>query len=242
VALETVAGWPLAAEVLHQPLGVLGFVVACGLGATLLLLRPELQASRTAHPPPRPHLPPVLVGVGLVLLVALPALDGLLAAPSARLALPAVVSASPITDQERAFAAEQGGAITKGTFEVEGLRGAAVFVTSRTWRAQHLPEHCLQAHGIALSELRPEWIDGHAVRYALAERPSGEGTALWWFQSVDQATDDYTERIWADLTGDRPWVLVSLLLDGQTPPTDPVLVRLVHDLGDEVARSLMESS
>ena len=76
VALETVAGWPLAAEVLHQPLGVLGFVVACGLGATLLLLRPELQASRTAHPPPRPHLPPVLVGVGLVLLVALPALDG----------------------------------------------------------------------------------------------------------------------------------------------------------------------
>jgi exosortase O len=242
VVLETVAGWPLAAEILHRPLGILGFVLACGLGAACLLRRPVVTANplgRTRRPL---ALAPVLVTACLFCWGLQPAVGETVASAPPAVLLPAAFSPLPVSPQEQAFAAEQGGAIRKGTVAFEGLTGAVLLVTSQSWRAQHLPQHCLEAHGVTLTALRPEWIDGHTVRYALADGPSGDGVALWWFQSTEQATDDYTARIWADLMGSEPWVLVSLLLDGHPLPSDPTLQRLVHDLGAQVQRSLQESS
>jgi exosortase O len=46
IAVGLVAGWPLLAEMLHVPLGVLGFVAACTAGVWLLRLSPAKQEIR----------------------------------------------------------------------------------------------------------------------------------------------------------------------------------------------------
>jgi hypothetical protein len=39
-------------------------------------------------------------------------------------------------------------------------------------------------------------------------------SAAYWFQSLDQTTDDYGARMWADLSPQRQrWVLVTVLFD-----------------------------
>jgi exosortase O len=75
VAVGPVAGWPLLAEMLHVPLGVLGFIAACAAAVGLLRLSPPWkeiapasQEMSTSHTPERslplghptspiPHLP-----------------------------------------------------------------------------------------------------------------------------------------------------------------------------------------
>jgi len=65
VVVGHVAGWRLAAEMLHVPLGVLGFVAACGAAAALLRLqRPTVQDERGRKQDIDPVPPEKMSGMG----------------------------------------------------------------------------------------------------------------------------------------------------------------------------------
>ena len=237
VALEHVAGIPLLAEVLHLPLGVVGFVGAVGIALGLL--------HRTAAPPVasagerRRAWPTPLLALGLLATMGIATVLGDGPAPAAPppVALPAGLDPIAASPEEVAFATQHGGQIRKARFD----GGTVVLVVSRSWLAHHSPTQCLEAGGWSLVEDRPVRIDGGGVRVASAARGPDRATALWWYQSPDQQTDDHTVRVLSGLHSDAPWVLISVLFEGDVHPDAPAVAPLIDELRASVAHSLETS-
>jgi exosortase O len=234
VGIGHIAGWRLMAEMLHVPLGVLGFVGACALGLALLRRTGRvvhLQAGQgiVAHEPglARPAwLTPLLVAAVLVM--------ALLYAPK-----PAEASGQPLpvsifppglatepwtlTPGEQKWLADSGvETAERWRFEWRGLKGSLLLVTSDTWRAHHRPERCFEVYGLTVEGSRTELVaPDFPVR--LLSLGSGKNrellSAAYWLQSAGQTTDDYAARIWADLAPRRErWVLVTILFDRAVDP------------------------
>ncbi len=258
-----VMSWRLLAEMLHVPLGVVGFVAACA--AAVYLLRwmvpeftpfvaareeqsdPDSGLERQDRYLPRPTwLPAALAGV-LLLLV-------LLYAPR-----PQVASAQSIpnwqfdpqlTTESWSFSPEELDWLSQGSplsadrwhFQWRGFSGSLLFITSQTWRAHHRPERCFEVYGLSVQ-------NSHAILagpdFPVRQLTLGQGkyhnlySAIYWLQSRQQVTDDYGTRMWADLpTETEPWVLVTILFDQAYNPQDDSLLDLYTTLRQTVQRSL----
>ena len=94
-----------------------------------------------------------------------------------------------------------------------------LLVQSSTWRAHHKPERCFENYG-----LRMEYAETQLMRSELPvkamtlsnDKLIGQRSALYWFQSKDNATDDYGTRLWSafSLRPER-WMLVTVLFDAE---------------------------
>ena len=244
-----------AAAIVHAPLGVLGFVGACGLAWGLLKLTPGLQEERGAavserrerrerrEPARRTTLAAGLTAAFLLAAAVHTPRPVVATAGSIQdrpFLLPAELNAEPVslTRQEADLFVRNGaGRVGKWRFEQGGVRGSFLLVYSDSWRAHHPPELCLQGAGLSIDEsasflLRPDFpirdlsIDG------------GERSAAYWFQSADRATDDFSSRTWSGIREDEGWVLVSVLLDGPRDPAQPAVRSLYESLYTSVHQSL----
>lgn len=239
-------GQPWLAEMLHVPLGVLGFVAACGLSWAALqwLPSPALQPgsppqSETGSPAFPP--PPLFV----VLLLPLLWLGSLGIAPvhSAPVALnlqiwqgsPEWVTESlELTPAELDFfRPEVGTAVLKQQFETPDLKGSLLLVGSSTWRQQHAPELCWAAHGLRVEQMTAVQWPGLQARWLSLEQGSLSG--FYWFQSAQGSTDNLLSRVGAQLRGGDPqWVLVSALIEGSHGPDQPEVQALVEQIQTQV--------
>jgi len=267
VVTGQVMGWRLLAEMLHVPLGVIGFVAACAAAVYLLRrLVPESNpapASNTIDQVeegvpgaiseasqdelPRPlWFPAALAGVIMALT--------LLYSPH-----PQVASASfksswqfdpdlavetwPFSKGELDWLAQDGPqAADRWRFEWRGYTGSLLFVTSQTWRAHHRPERCFEVYGLSIQN---SYAILAAPDFPIRRVQLGQGahrnlySAVYWFQSPDQVTEDYGTRMWADLPGERQtWVLVTILFDQAYNPQDSNLLDLYAVLRQSVQHSL----
>jgi exosortase O len=236
---------PALARVVHEPIGALVFLAACG--AALWLIGPR-GAPRTDDDTPPPPLP-LAVAVAIAGALVVSALGAGIVRPAAHddaleLALvdvPAAFVELPLTPAEESLTAARALA-RKHRFDIDGLRGSVLVVVSRSWRAHHAPEHCLVAHGHVVTDAallafapdltaRTAAVDGHARLAA-------------FFVSPTRTTPDVLERVLRDVVlRERPWASVSLLLDplpsGEAVDVhDPRLARLVLDLRARAARAL----
>ncbi len=107
-------------------------------------------------------------------------------------------------------------------FQWGEVSGTMILITSQTWRAHHRPERCFEVYGLTLDSSQPYLV---SPEFPLRLVALGKGeqrqlyTAVYWFQSATRTTDDYGARIWADVSLERePWVLVSILFNGQVNP------------------------
>lgn len=230
VAVGQVAGWELLAEMVHVPLGVLGFAGACL--AAVALLRQQPVAEVAPAQPVRARPPWLgLALLGAVLLMALaytPRPQPAVGATARAWRFPPALQATPLplSAREREWLAADGAAAAaRYRFDWHGVQGSMILISSRTWRAHHRPERCFQVYGLSLEEART-----HLVRPTLPVQflALGDGkqqellSATYWLQSPHRTTDDFGTRMWADLDRDRePWVLVSILFDGVVDPADP---------------------
>ncbi len=258
VTVGVVADWRLLAEMLHVPLGVLGFVGACAAAVAMLrwagTLEPghdpeESQAGGVREALPRPAwLTPLLAGTAL----ALSLLYAPRASEAAVQALPRTwgfppdlqVEAWPLSASELEWLSSDGALSgDRWRFTWRGQTGSLLFVTSASWRAHHRPERCFQVYGLTVENAQMALVDpAFPVRLLVLGDGAGQGlySAVYWFQSANQVTDDYATRIWADLEPERkPWVLVTILMDGPYDPLAPELETLYPALRQTVARSLV---
>ncbi|HEX2568112.1 MAG TPA: exosortase O, partial [Polyangia bacterium] len=227
VLLAVVAGQRKVAEVLHAPLGLIGFAAACAI--TLALLRwsrpavaPEGREGRreggqrgTREGRRRPGLAVWLGVLGFVGAAGhvrrpLPPAPG--AVP--RLVLPedVVTEPLPLTAIEEDLFRRFGGQADKRRFRWRGHEGSLLVVYSRSWRAHHVPEFCLASNGVRVDRLERVEIDGGRVRWATLD--AGRRGAVYWFQAPGRMTDDMLGRIWGEVWGgERRWAEVVLLFD-----------------------------
>jgi exosortase O len=269
VLLAAGMGLREVAEVLHAPIGVLGFALACAM--TLGALRRwvpgeegKRQKAKGKSEKSEPESEPERARISIrplpfafcLLPFALSALLLVLAAlhtrrpaaasppPPPRLELPAAIETSPLplTVAEVDLFRRWGGAADKRRFRAGDREGALLAVFSRSWRAHHAPEVCLAGSGVRVEALRDlAWGGGASVRVASAD--GGRRTAVYWFQSPSRTTSDLASRIWDEIAGrERRWVQISLLVDAPLAIDSPEGRALVDAIRGAAARALAEEN
>jgi exosortase O len=214
------------AEVLHEPIGVLGFAAACGAGWAALRLVPAIsaQAAEEAAGDAPASGQRILI---LMLLCALSVL-ALLRGPQPLLqaaepgtpavALPASLQPQdlPLTAAERTLLQRFGAGAKKWRFRHGEISGSLIVVAATSWRAQHPPELCLSAAGLRIEGIEVGSTPGFPVRRLRLRGVGGPQTGLYWFQSRSRTTADFLTRALLPLGAagrDERWVMVSVLLD-----------------------------
>ena len=262
VSVGQVAGWQLMARMLHVPLGVLGFCAACAAAVLLLRwrradddLRPSPLPTKESRAeekgdlisPTRPlWLAPALAAAILAMaLIYAPRPQTGLTQPPLAWSFPAelVTEPMPLRPDEIEWLTRGGAdSAERRHFEWRGITGSMLFITSRTWRAQHRPERCFEVFGLSLNDSHTALVTpDFPVRFVSLGESNGRGllSAIYWFQSVDRTTDDYGTRMWADLSPQRNrWVLVTLLFDRVHDPSATDIQALEIVVRDAVAHSL----
>jgi exosortase O len=261
-------GWTLLAQMLHVPLGVLGFVAVCAAALFILRRLPVLES----HPAPASTglLPrPAWLGPLLVLCALLFALvyapRGAVQALASRPA-PAwlfsqdwQVRPAPLSTQEQEWIRETGattadrytfrwqpaeGASSASATAVQPLAGTIMLLSSQTWRGQHRPERCFEVFGLSVQESftyleQPDF----PLRFLALSGSGAPGpvSAVYWLQSTSLTTADFGQRIWADLSPQRErWILVTVLFDRRYDPQLPELASFLTALHTTVSHGLTE--
>lgn len=232
VSVDQVFNLRLLAEMLHIPLGVIGFVTACLVLVGMLRWTGNFSPSSQVGPkitPTRPAWLALSLGVFLIVMA-------LLYAPRVQPASAAGAPVSALTDYFPAsLDAVQwtltpgetkwlsgGGAIpvdaARWRFEWRGTSGSLLLIRSNTWRAHHRPERCFTVYGLDVQESQPNLVTPNfplrQLTLGKAGNPRPVYSAAYWLQSTDKVTEDYAVRIWDDLAPQpAPWVLVTVLFD-----------------------------
>ena len=252
VVVGQVAGWPLMAEMLHVPLGVLGFVAACLGALALLRWQKPLPSVDTGHHWPDhlsrpswllPGLAIIIVSMGLLYS---PRPHTGLTAASPVWAFPTDLTTEPMPlepDEFEWLTRDGAEAADRHRFEWRGITGSMILITSSTWRGHHRPERCFEVYGLSLEDSRTQLIDPdfplRAVSLGYGDTPA-QLSAVYWFQSAHRTTDDYATRMWADLDpGRERWVLVSILFDDHHDAETDDLPELYAALHQAVAQGLV---
>ncbi len=259
VTVGEVIHWRLLAEMLHVPLGVLGFVAACV--ALVWMLRrfvPEtvsenIEASRSDEQSKLRHpnwLTPALLFSILALILLYSPRPQVAAAQSNQQMIfsqEANVEPWPLSPGELNWLSADGPlAASRWRFDWHGHRGSLLLITSDTWRAHHRPERCFETYGLTVDRSYSSLINSD-FPLRLVSLSAGQKrfryTAVYWLQTQDRITDDYSTRIWSDLTPERQtWVLVTVLFDKAEEPLDGDMQAFYLELRQAVERSLQGGS
>ncbi len=249
------AGWRLLAEMLHVPLGIIGFTLACVV--LVLLLRwsgspPALLQVNSRPSLARPAWLAGSLGVFLVVLAVLytPRTQQVEAAPLRPLGVqfPGELSAESwqLTSEELDWLTDSGKlpvSAARWRFEWRGVSGSLLMTRSDTWRAHHRPERCFTVYGLQVQTSQPHLVAGdfplRQLTLGLADDPQPRFTAAYWLQSADVLTEDYAVRIWDDLAPQpQSWMLVTVLFDSPLDLEQPELTELFAVLRQSVQTTL----
>jgi len=245
IGVGPVLGWPLLAQMLHVPLGVLGFVAACAAAALMLKAQPARPIVHlAAQNLPQPAALPVLLAgafLGFSFLYV-PRPQSPIILHAAQWQLPAGLRTTPLPlnpIEVEWLTRDVAESAIRERFEWGNLSGSFMIVTSQSWRAHHRPERCFEVFGLKVDDSRTYLMrTDFPLRAVTVSEASGARSlsAAYWFQSATRTTDDYAQRIWADVTP-RPerWVLVSILFDDGQSLADPEAQTLVLALHEMIA-------
>lgn len=240
---------PMLAQMLHVPLGVLGFGAACAASVVLLRLchAAPIQSSaiKNAPAPARYLAPALLTGIVVMGMLYAPRPQTGLNAPAPAWNFPAAlrVTPLPLKPDEIAWLTRDGAeSATRFRFNYQGVSGSLILVPSKTWRAHHYPERCFQVYGLSMDESHAQLVtQNFPVRAVALRDPTTNArlNAAYWFQSAARTTDDYGTRVWADTAGAAErWVLVSILFDAPLQENDARALALYQELHRAVAARL----
>lgn len=227
--LTSVYGLPKMAQMLHVPLGILGFTLSCLAGWWLLKLAPTEHATvlklREVHP--RGWL------IGLFALFLLLPLTHRNDAPETitrSIMLPTNMQAAPVPltpGEERYFSGGKTTTAQKWHFRWHDANGSVLIVRSRDFNMFHAPELCMAAGGIAVDTMRSLPVGRHHIR--LMSLAQGSATGLYWLQSDDRVTDDFASRYWQYvIENKRQWSMISMVLNAAYPPDPAVIEGLIE--------------
>lgn len=257
VAVGHVLEAPLAAEMLHVPLGVLGFLLACAVAVWLLRggsssadVQPPAESTRvraaTSTHATSPWLALILIiTITAMALLYTPREPGGLSGQPPSWQFPAQWSTEPVPlgGRAEAWLREDGAeSAERLRFEWNGLSGSLLLITSRSWRAHHRPERCFEVYGLSVVDSGTHLVNpGLPVRMiTIGEaRDRDRYTATYWLQSAETTTDDFGTRMWADLAPQPArWTLVSILFDDTYDPNDARVVAFYEALHQTVQATL----
>ena len=251
------------AEMLHLPLGLIGFCLACGLGWLFLQWvpkrresqpqvgqpqAPQLQSDRLRRNANRPMSGQWQAGLVAVLAI-LAVVSNRIASPPPTTAIAAIqlpqqlqVTSLPLTSIETQFFQHSTFPIAeKWRFDWEGLSGSMLVVASHNWQAHHPPELCFAGNGFEVDGMtHRQIVENLDARWLSLE--DGTLSATYWFQSPQGTTDEFMTRFVESVTHRyTPWTMVSILFDRSIAPEDATVQAMTAAVQAAVADSFIPS-
>lgn len=226
VVIIEVAQQQQVADILHLPLGILGFIFASILTWVLLQTVPR-------HSPKLPEIEPEPVNQQktnlnwlLAVVITLGLIGQLSLHQSSRVALTAIDLPPAITTTTLALTPAEANffdnpanpLVQKFRFKFDRLSGSMLMVASNTWQAHHPPELCLTGNGLKVDRMDSKIIND-SINARWLSLQNGTLSAIYWFQSSQSTTDDFIFRIWEHVSQrDKTWVMVSILFNDVENP------------------------
>jgi exosortase O len=245
VVLTYIVKQPLLAEMMHVPLGLMGFLVVSAATWGLLRWVPRQQnlGDLEKRSPPRSTVKAPFIITACILVLTLIPQPPIVATAAWDVSTlqwsPQIqVRPVPLNPYEQKFFARYPGVTTqKQKFQFQGITGSLVLVASPTWQAHHAPELCLTASGYRIESMK-----GQALTPKITGRwlrlDGGKKTATYWFQSATQTSDDFFVRFREEVFRTDPsWTLVSIVFDRSHSPNEPPMqnfLTLVRDTLDPI--------
>ena len=228
---------PQVAEMMHVPLGLIGFSLSCAACWYMLQWVPQaVEATENSVGQPDAGPSPLsskdrpitrnwqfglLASMAAFAIASHRIVPPVSPAAIAAIQLPQQLQATPLplSDAEKSFFTHSNNPIAeKWRFDWGGLTGSMLMVVSQNWQVHHPPELCFAGNGFRVDGMRPEQLGQDLeARWLSLER--GQLSATYWFQSPQGTTDEYMTRFWESITHrETPWMMVSILFDRSLEP------------------------
>lgn len=250
------------AEIIHVPLGIVGFILSCLLIYFLLKLgffpshslefHTLQRAQKTDNNSESKNSPPtfwkpIVVRASLLLLIGLLAFTP---GPVESKSVEAMhfpfpsewqVEKDTIAKLEAAFFEEQGSTASKFKFRHGETEGILLFIKTKGWRGHHHPEYCIQAGGHRIGDISTKQITGDFPVKIM--EVNGNSSAYYWFQNPRICTDDFSTRVWAEMyQQEKDWVQISLVLNHTSAQETEAIVPLLQSIKELVQSQFSLSS
>lgn len=219
---------PTFAQILHIPLGLLGFICACGLTWIMLQSVPKhkLQQSQPKKELKTQNLKAQFLLLSVVIALALiPQLRHPQQEPLSIAALQwpsgLISKRLELTETEQRFFDNASATSEKRRFISGELSGSILLVSSNSWGGYHAPELCFVGSGLKVDRTERQWLTPN-IKARWLSLQDGKLSATYWFQSPKQTTDDFLSRLWSQVTRQqKTWVMISVLFDSSKRPDSP---------------------
>jgi exosortase O len=226
-----VLGQQQIADVIHLPLGIVGFIIASGLTWVLLqkVPRNSPNLSITADISEPKYTNQLNHHFNYQRLLSLVIILGIMgqfkpltehiSLKSINLPSEIITETLPLTVAETDFFASPANPLVqKLSFQSDRLTGSMLMVASDTWQSHHPPELCFLGNGFKVDSMNSTVLND-SIHARWLSLQNGKLSAAYWFQSEQSTTDDFVARIWDHISHrNKTWVLVSVLFDHAENP------------------------
>jgi exosortase O len=246
ISLSSIYELPQVAEVIHAPLGIIGFTFSCAITYFIIkssLYKYELlnfslgtfsatKAVNVTVTDKSYRWSTYMVFAFLVIALLIPEKHKE-KQPKQFVSLEFPknwnVTDLPLTNTETNFFAEQGSSATKLNFNKDSIQGSMLLLSSNGWRGHHNPEFCIRAGGNTINSIETIQITPELpIKWMTV---NDQSSACFWFQSPTSTTDDFSTRIWSEVKNtETKWILTSVVFDNQINVNDLKFQQLITEL------------
>jgi len=232
------------ADVLHLPLGVVGFILASFATWVILQKVPQhssLPSITTVNPKnQKSKLNWLLTTVIILGVVGQFQPLQLNQSKITSIDLPAEIKTEKLAlspAEANFFNNSANPLVQKLNFKSEQLSGSMLMVVSDTWQAHHPPELCFTGNGLKVDSMHSQLIND-SINARWLSLQNSQLSATYWFQSAESTTDDFVSRIWEHISHhDKTWVLVSILYDEAENPDSIAIKNFSNSIYQTIDRS-----
>jgi len=255
VSLNAVFNLPELAEIIHAPLGVIGFIFSCLFiyycvksniyqkeWIKINFVPPN--SNRFITTSTKIHHATLNWTKGLIILLLISTLfiskkESVNSNKFISLNFPSewVVTPLDLSKNESNFIKEQGSSISKTSFQTKNISGSLLLIHCNGWRGHHNPEYCIRAGGHRIDHLETIKINEKLpIKWM---KVNGTSFACYWFQSPTKSTDDFGTRVWSEVRNEeKNWVLVSVVFKDHQDLEETGIIAFVNDLGSVIDKYL----
>ena len=239
------------ADIIHLPLGIIGFIIASVCTWILLQKVPIFSTVRdvsnfsSAKNNDRQvklgSIVAVVITLGIVGQIQ-PFTPDLAVAKA--IALPPSITTETLaltTAEANFFDNPANPLVQKLRFKSAELSGSMLMVASDTWQSHHPPELCFLGNGFKVDSMNSVAID-NSINARWLSLQNGKLSAAYWFQSQQSTTDDFVVRIFDRISQrHKTWVLVSVLFDDVETPDSIAIKNFSNSIYQTIDRNYFNS-
>lgn len=223
VYFDLVVKLPNISDIIHVPLGILGFVFSCTITYFLsgyLLINKVTSTNIKKQKKPHYHFNIMFLLLPLLQIALSFTLNKQQSLKQNKKVNYFDISFTQtwnindinLSTEEDKFIKLQGGKLNKFSFLNGTIKGTGFVLKSETWRSHHNPEQCITSGGREIIKSKTLKINSNNTIKEITLDNHQQG--YYWFQNKIDTTDDFGTRVWNEIFHQqKDWFLVCLIFN-----------------------------